>query len=514
MTQDSQRPRRRRRETNDTPQIEDTPPPFSSLINRFGYLTPLTDEQIERIHEEALVILSTAGIRVLSDQARAHLKKEGCRVDNETMMVFADADFITENIAKAPPNFTLTPRNPSHAITVGGDIVNFGMVSGPPNVSDSVRGRRASQFNDFKDFIKLGQSFQNIHFFGNQTVATNDLDVHTRHLDSILATLTLSDKVSACMSVGRERVTDAAAMIAIAKGISLDEMAQDPAAITNININSPRVLDKEMSDAAMAMAEMGQAVIVTPFTLMGAMAPVTIPAALTQQNAEALFTIALLQSWRAGCKVVYGGFTSNVDMKSGAPAFGTPENALTNMAGGQLARRYNLPYRSSGCNASNTPDAQAVFETQMSLWGAVFGGANLIYHSAGWLEGGLVASYEKAILDADMLDAFATMMGKISFDDAEFGREAITETPPGGHFFGHGHTLERYKSAFFAPMLSDWQNFENWEAAGSLTATERAAVAWQERLKTFTPPPIDAAVAEALEAYVARRIEEIGDRPL
>ena len=265
-----------------------------------------------------------------------------------------------------------------------------------------------------------------------------------------------------------------------------------------------------MSDAAIALAELGQAVVVTPFTLMGAMTPVTLAAALAQQNAEALFAIALLQHVRPGAPVVYGGFTSNVDMKSGAPAFGTPENSLANMAGGQLARLYRLPYRTSACSASNSVDAQAVWETQMALWGAATGHGNMIYHAAGWGEGGLVASYEKLVVDCEMLQALSAMLKPIHFEPDDFGFEAIRDTLPGGHFFGSEHTLARYQTAFYNPFLSDWQSNENWQQAGAKTATERATDIWQDMLATYEMPGLAQDRVEALEAYVAKRCEAIG----
>lgn len=509
----SSRRSRRQRETVNTTE-QKSPIHYGGYVNQLGYLTPLREDDIQRIHENSMAIIRDHGLKVLSQSLRQHLKSQGCHVDDDTMMVRADTDFVMTHIASAPSQFTLTPRNSKRQITVGGKHVNFGMVSGPPNVSDKSRGRRSSQLSDFTDLIKLGQAQNNIQFYGNQTAATNDLAVHTRHLDSMLATLINSDKVTACMSVGRERVSDAMEMIALARGITLEEMKSSPSAITNINVNSPRVLDTEMSDAALAMAEWGQATIVTPFTLMGAMAPVSLPAALSQQNAEALFVIAMIQSVSPGAPVVYGGFTSNVDMKTGSPAFGTPENALTNLASGQLCRHYGLPYRSSGCSASNVPDAQAAFETQMSLWAAVFGGANLIYHAAGWMEGGLVASYEKVMLDGDMIDSLAKMLAPIDFSPDELGFDAIGDVAPGGHFFGHDHTLERYKTAFFAPLMSDWQTFENWQANGELTAYDRAEEKWKAVLDHFVPPTLDPARAVALYAFVAKRKEAIGDRPL
>ena len=287
-------------------------------------------------------------------------------------------------------------------------------------------------------------------------------------------------------------------------------MPASPTVLTNINVNSPRKLDDAMAYGAMQMAMLGQAVAVTPFTLMGAMTPATMAGALVQQNAEALLGISLVQLTRPGAPVVYGGFTSNVDMRSGSPAFGTPENAFANIAGGQLARRYDLPYRTSACNASNAVDAQATWETQMALWSAVMGHGNFIYHAAGWLEGGLVASFEKVVVDCEMLQHMRKLLAPVAITREEIGLEAMREVGPGGHFFGCDHTMARFRDAFYEPFLSDWQNQENWQLAGAKDATARATDVWQRVLKEFEAPPLDPAVAEALEAFAAHRREAIG----
>ena len=258
----------------------------------------------------------------------------------------------------------------------------------------------------------------------------------------------------------------------------------------------------------MEAATNGQAVSLTPFTLSGAMSPTTIPGALVQQNAEALAGIAFTQAVAPQAPVFYGGFTSNVDMKTGAPAFGTPEYTKATLVGGQLARRYNLPYRSSNTNAANAVDAQAAYESQMSIWGAVMGHANLVHHAAGWLEGGLTASFEKAVLDAEMLQMIAEVLQPLVIDDDSLAFDAIAEVQPGGHFFGARHTLERYETAFYSPMLSDWRNFETWQEDGAKTATERANRIWKELIRSFEPPPLDPAINEELEAFVRRRKEE------
>jgi trimethylamine--corrinoid protein Co-methyltransferase len=251
-------------------------------------------------------------------------------------------------------------------------------------------------------------------------------------------------------------------------------------------------------------------VVITPFTLMGAMAPVSLAGALAQQNAEALFGVALAQAVRPGTPVMYGAFTSNVDMRSGAPAFGTPENAKANIISGQLARRYRLPYRTSNASASNACDAQGAYETQMSLWGALLGGGHLIYHAAGWQEGGLVASYEKLVIDVEMLQQMVEFLKPVRIDAAELALDAIARVPTGGHFFGDAHTLQRYEHAFYQPLVSNWQNHESWELAGAQDATQRATGIWQKALAEYEQPALPAERAEELDAYVRRRREQIG----
>jgi trimethylamine--corrinoid protein Co-methyltransferase len=309
-------------------------------------------------------------------------------------------------------------------------------------------------------------------------------------------------------SLSVQRCIDGIDMACIALGKTREELAREPAIMTMINTNSPLLLDGAMADGMIEMARAGQAVAITPFTLSGAMAPATIAGALAQQNAEALAAIALVQIAAPGAPTVYGGFTSNVDMKTGAPAFGTPENTQATLAGGQLARRYGIPYRSSNCNASNAADAQAAYESEMSVWGAFMGHANVIHHGAGWIEGGLTASFEKVIIDSEILQMMAEFLQPIVVDDDTLAIDAMAEAGPGGHFFGTAHTLERYETAFYQPMLSDWRNFETWEETGGLTATQRANGIWKQMLKDYEQPPLDPAIDEELKAFMARRKEE------
>ena len=484
--------------------------PWINLVNPYPPLEPLSGDQLGAIHEASMTVLEDYGIEVLSERVRASFRGAGARVDDSRGIVRPDRELVLDLVALAPGSFSLTPRNPNRQLEVGGAHIHFGMVSGPPNVHDCVNGRRPGNFADYERLVQLGQTFNAIHFFGNQSVAPIDLPAQTRHLDTYRASLILSDKVFSAVPIGRGRVRDAVEMVARARGLSLGELAISPSLFGNININSPRKLDEAMSEGALALAEYGQAVIVTPFTLMGAMTPVTLAAGLVQQNAEALFGIAMVQLFFPGTPVVYGGFTSNVDMRSGAPAFGTPENAKANLAGGQLARHYGLPYRSSGCNASNTADAQAVYETQMSLWSAVLGNGNLLYHAAGWLEGGLVASFEKVIIDVEILQNLTCLFSKPKVNTEELALDTIGAVPPGGHFFGTEHTMQRYESAFYQPLLSDWQNNESWVEAGAKDATQRATDLWQQAIHSFEPPPIDPGRLEAIDEYVEKRKHEIG----
>ena len=479
------------------------------LRNRMAPLEPLDAEQLETINDLSLRILEEEGIEVVGEQALNLFRKAGASVDGKGV-VRIERKLLVDTVALAPERFTVTPRNSAQAIHVGDDIINFGLVSGPPNVHDNINGRRMGNFEDYKKLISFGQYFNVLTFFGNQATAPTDMPANSRHLDTIFVNLTLSDKAFFTTGIGAGRSRDAIEMSAIARGLSLEEMKSNPSVMTNINVNSPRKLDDSMAYGAMQMALFGQPVAVTPFTLMGAMTPVTMAGALAQQNAEALLGIALLQLTRPGTPSIYGAFTSNVDMRSGSPAFGTPENSIANIAGCQLARLYKLPYRTSACNASNAVDAQAIYETQMALWGAVMGHGNLIYHAAGWLEGGLVASFEKLVIDCEMLQQMSAMLQPLKIDLAETGLEAMREVGPGGHFFGCEHTEQRYKTAFYEPFLSNWQNYENWALAGSKDATARATELWQKILAEFTPPPTDAAVKEELEAYVAKRKESLG----
>jgi trimethylamine--corrinoid protein Co-methyltransferase len=484
--------------------------PWTIPSNRDRPIEPIDAEGVERIHNGAMRILEETGILFLNAEALKILKDAGCDVDMETQRVRMDRAFVMEQVKKAPTSFTITPRNPAHAVTVGGDSMLFVNVSSPPNAMDLDRGRRVGDRESFRDFMKLTQYFNCIHLAGGYPVEPIDIHASIRHLDAIHDKLTLTDKVVHAYSLGKERVEDAMEMVRIAGGLSHEAFEASPHMYTNINSSSPLKHDLPMLDGAMRLARRGQPTIVTPFTLSGAMAPVTIAGAVAQQTAEALCVIALLQVIRPGLPVVYGSFTSNVDMRTGAPAFGTPEYVRATQISGQMARYYGLPLRASNACAANAPDAQAAWESANSLWACITSKTNIVYHAAGWLEGGLIASYEKFVIDCETLQQVMHYMKPIPMTDDDIAVDAIAAVGPRSHFFGAEHTQARYETAFYSPFLSDWRNYEAWSLAGAEEAPKRANRIWKQILAEFEPPPMDPAIAEELREFVERRKREGG----
>jgi trimethylamine--corrinoid protein Co-methyltransferase len=482
--------------------------PWSLPVNPDRPTEPLDGEGVAAIHDGAMRVLEEIGIEFLHPEALNILRRAGCRVTEQNVRM--GREFVMAQVGLAPASFTITPRNPARRIEIGGRHMVFGNVSSPPNCSDLERGRRAGDRESFRDLMKLTQYFNCLHFAGGYPVEPLDIHPAVRHLDCLHDKLVLSDKVVHAYSLGKERVEDVMEMVRIAGGLTWEEFEASPRMYTNINSTSPLKHDHPMLDGAMRLARRRQPTVVTPFTLAGAMAPVTIAGAVTQSIAEALAAIALLQVVAPGCPVAFGSFTSNVDMKTGAPAFGTPEYMRATQISGQMARHYGLPLRSSNACAANCPDAQAAWESAFSLWAALSSGTNMVYHAAGWLEGGLCASYEKFVMDCETLQQMIAYMAPVGSGEADIALDAIKEVGPQGHFFGARHTQERYETAFYDPFLSDWSNFESWQEAGAVQTPERANRIWKKILAEFEPPPLDAAIAEELAAFVAKRKAEGG----
>ncbi|MBT4890625.1 MAG: trimethylamine methyltransferase family protein [Rhodospirillales bacterium] len=484
--------------------------PWRTVRNPFPPFKFITDDQVEDIHNASLKVLEETGIAFLLPEARVVLKQAGAEVDESNARVRFPRGLIIEHIVKAPSEFTMHARNPDHNMTWGGNVMNFAMVASPPNVSALDIPRRTGTFDDYCNFLKLAQSLNIIHMAPGYPVEPTDIPPRIRHLDAFQGVTRLTDKAALGYALGRERMLDCIEMARIAHGLNEEQLNTQPSIFTVVNANSPLQYDTPMLQGTMEMALRNQPVIITPFTLSGAMAPVTLAGALVQQNAEALAGLAFIQMVNPGAPCVYGGFTSNVDMKSGSPAFGTPEHTKATIIGGQLARRYNLPYRASNVNASNAPDAQAVYESQMTIWACMLGHCNMMMHGAGWIEGGLCASFEKVIIDAEMLQMMSEFLQPLATDPDSLAVDVIDEVGPGGHFFGTQHTIERYENAFYSPILSDWSNFENWTDKGSKNATQRAHEIYKDLLDNYETPPLDPAIDEELDAFIKMRKEQGG----
>jgi trimethylamine--corrinoid protein Co-methyltransferase len=484
-------------------------PKHEQLFNPYNPIEVLGEDDLDLIHDGSMRILEDIGLEVLNERALGLYEADGAKVDWDLQRVYLDRERLMPRLQTVPSEFTMHAPNTERNRLVGRNAINFTTVSSAPNSSDLEGGRRSGNFEDYCNFLRLAQGADVIDFFSGYPVEPIDIHPDIRHLDATLAALTLTDRAFSCYCLGGGRVNDGIEMTAIARGVDRQALLREPSIITVVNTNSPLRVDGPMLDGLMEMAENGQPTIVTPFTLSGAMCPITIAGALAQQNAEALGVIALSQIVNPGAPMVYGGFTSNADMRSGAPAFGTPEYTRAALASGQLARRYNLPFRSSNTNASNCVDAQSAWESQMSLWGAVMGHAQIIKHAAGWLEGGLCASFEKFIIDIDMLQMMAETLKPIEVSESTLALDAISEAGHGGHFFGTSHTLSNYTTAFYEPLVSDWSNFETWTENGEKTAFQRANEIYRQRLIDYQQPPVDDQIRISLEQYVNERRSEL-----
>jgi trimethylamine--corrinoid protein Co-methyltransferase len=498
--------RRRKRRTAGVPEKKSLP--WKKIRNSLPPIEPLSTDEIESIHQASLRVLAELGMKVTDLEARKIYAEGGARVDDNEEMVYLDPEMVAEVIKTVPAEYIHNARNPNKSVTIGGNHITFSGVGGPAFVSDLDRGRRPGTYAELCDYKKLFQTYDIIHYAGGGFEPL-DLPENSRHLDVLLAEILYTDKCMSTSLLGSNRARDGLNMACILFGIEYDDLPQNVVIGGGINTNSPRLLDGPMAGGLIELARAGQPVIVTPFTLAGAMAPVTVIGAITQQNAEALAGIVLTQLVRPGVPTVYGGFTSNVDMRTGSPAFGTPEQTKASHITGQLCRRYKIPFRSSNTNASTSVDAQSAYESEMSLWGAVMGHANRIAHGGGWLEGGLVASFEKLIIDVEMMQMMAEFVEPLVVNDETLAIEAMREVQPGGHYFGTAHTMERYDSAFYSPVVSDWTNFENWKEAGGLDSAQRANAIWKQAVNDYEQPPLDPAIVEELEDYVERRKREL-----
>ncbi len=500
------RPAKSRRATAKTRQI-------TTVLPRRRAFKPaelLGEDDIERIHRYSMLLLRDVGLEFALPEAWDILEREGARVDRETGMVRFDPEVVRHWVAKAPPGFSIAGRNPDRNLLIGGKEIAYGSAASTPNVMDADRGRRPGNAADFRKLVKLSHALGTVDFFSGYPTEPSDLPVNTRHLDCNYDLLTLSDRVIRLYAIGRTRIDDGLEMVAIAHGISRDQLMTAPRTITVLNVNSPLKVDASLLSGAMEMARNGQAVIVTPVAFAGAMSPITLSGSLVQHNAECLGVIAFLQMVNPGAPVLYGSIVTNIDMKSGAPAFGTPETVTGAIATGQLARHYGLPTRLFGACSSNAVDAQAAYETLFTLWACNLAGVSLAFHSHGYLETGLITSFEKAILDSDLVGMMKALARPIELSDGEEVLAAIRNVGPGGHFLASEHTLARYETAFHSPLLSDWRDYDAWLADGGQDYAQRANKKWKDLLNAYERPAMNAGTEEALGEFVSQRKQEIG----
>ena len=478
------------------------------FVNRMPRYEILSADSMATLDRGWRRIVSEIGVEFLKAEPLELFRAAGQEVDGDNVKF--DPDWVLEQVAKAPREFDIQARNHDNDVHIGGDHMVFSSVYGPPFVREGAV-RRDGTLEDYRNFARLAQSYSVIDSVGGVVVEPNDAPLDSRHLDMLYAAMTLTDKIYMGNVVSGGNARDTIAMSEILLG-GRDSIEQTPACISLINCNSPLRWDDRMLDAQFEYSAANQPVVLTPFLLMGAMSPVTIPSALAQQIAEALTGIALSQLIRPGCPVVFGSFLSNIDMQSGSPQFGTPESAMGLLCTGQIARHFGLPFRAGGgLNSSQVPDAQAGYEALMTLLPTFLAGTNFVMHSAGWLEGGLVSCFEKYVIDVQLLEMLHKEFTPIEFADADLAFDAHLEVGHGGHFLGAMHTMERFRTCFYRPFLSSSENFERWTRNGAKDTAARATDVYKKKLEEYEQPPLDDAIREQLEDYVLRRRAELGD---
>jgi trimethylamine--corrinoid protein Co-methyltransferase len=425
-------------------------------------------------------------------------------------VVRLDRAFAEEQLAHAPSEFSVHSRNPARSFVFGGQNMVFANVSGPPFVREGAT-RRDATFADLERFNKLAQVFDPIDSAGGQSCEPNDLPLDSRHLYQQLSVLTLTDKPHMGSTTTGWKAADSLRMAEIVYGA--EAMAEAPRLYTVINVNSPLRYASDMLEVLVEFAQQDQVTVITPFLLMGAMSPVSIPATLVQQTAELIAGVALAQLIRPGAPIVIGSFLSHTDMQSGAPGFGGPESAIGLLASGQIARHLRLPWRAGGggLTSSTVVDAQAAYEALNTLLPAFLAGANFVLQTAGWLESGLVACYEKYIVDIELVRMLREEFTPLEVDLESLAFDAHVEVGHAGHFLGASHTLTRFRDCFYRPLLSSTANFQRWDRLGAQDAAARAAHIWRDALERWQSPPLDDGIRHELGDYVARRRRELGD---
>lgn len=485
--------------------------PKSPYIQRtLPFFDVLEEEQIVSLEAQIDWILQDVGIAFRDDPESISLWKEnGAKVEGD--IVRAPADWIRSLCGKAPTQFTQLARNPERSVTIGGNHQVFAPIYGAPFVRDVEKGRRYGDIEAFENLVRLTYMHPNLHHGGFVTCEPCDIPVSKRHLDMLYAHITLSDKPHLGAITEMSRAQDSVDMAEIVFG---KEVIDNNCVIMgNVNTNSPLLVDKVVTESVRVYSSRGQGMVVVPFILSGAMGPVSTAASIAQAMAEAMMVCAYVQLVRPGAPFILGNFLSSMSLKSGAPTFGMPEPVISNYAIAQLARRAGLPLRCGGSlTASKIEDAQSAYESADSMHSTMLAGANFVLHAAGWLEGGLCTGFEKLVMDADRLGSYQKILGQGLDTSAEaFAKDAYSEVEAGGHFLGCAHTMRNYQTAFYEPALSDSENVESWEEAGSKDMRQNAYKRWKSMLSNYEDPPMDIAIREELQAFVSKRKEELPD---
>ena len=510
MTETGTRKRHRRR--GQTAASPERAVSYRQLKNPFPPMKVFSDDRITAIHEAALTVLEDLGVKVLLPEARGLFTAGGATLKDDDM-IYIGREMVEAALESTPRSILAKGAVPERDVLLEPGSLVFQPGAGAPHATDLVRGRRPGTGDDFKELVRLTQHFDVLQMMP-PLIEPQDVPTNLRHYFTLDAQLTLSDKLPFIYSRGTPQVEESFEILCEFRGLSHDNLLNNVCCYTIINTNSPRQLDIPMAQGLIDFARAGQVAIVTPLTLMGAMAPITVAGALTLSHAEALVAITLTQLTRPGAPVTYGTFTSNVDMKSGAPALGTPEHFKASLAAGQLARLIDLPWRCASGSAANLGDAQAANESQFGLWGCLLAGSTIVIHAAGWLESGLTVSYEKLITDLEVLQMVAELCAETLAGDAEIGLDALAEVQPGGHFFATQQTMARYRTEFYEPLVADWSNFGVWTENGAEDATTRATAIWQRILAEDTAPTFDPDRVAALRKFIRRRAEAGGAFPV
>lgn len=474
--------------------------------NRMPRYDILSEESMSVLDAGWRRIVSEIGVEFMSPWAVDLLREAGQSVEGENVKF--DPEWILKQVAQVPQEFNIRARNPKNNVHIGGNSMVFGGVYGPPFVREG-NVRRDATFGDYENFCKLAQSFDALDSVGGVVCEPNDLSLDSRHLDMAFAAATLTDKFFMGNVVTAENAKDVIRMAEIIHG-GRAAIEETPALISLINCNSPLRWDDRMLDSLREYALAGQPVVVTPFLLMGAMSPVTIPATLAQQIAEALTGLALVQLIRPGAPAVFGSFLSNIDMQSGSPQFGTPESGIGLLCTGQIARHFKLPFRGGGgLNSSQTVDAQSAYQTMMTMMPTFLSGTNWVMHTAGWLEGGLVSSYDKFILDVEILQSLMVEFTPLEFNESSLAFDAHLEVGHGGHFLGAAHTMDRFRDCFYRPFLTNSDNYERWTRLGARDTRDRAEEIWKKKLADYVMPEMDPSTLLELSDFVAERKSQL-----